>query len=502
MTAPIELHWVQQPGSKPRALLRPATIEEAAQALAENPALRPVAGGTDLLLDLARDGRGDDVDLLDMTGIHGFRGLFFDDGYPLIGAGVTHADIIASPEARSELLPLAQACLEIGSPQLRNRATIVGNLVTASPANDTISALMALNTSVHSLRFVNGAIVTRKIALHDFYDGFRSTVLAPDELVSMVSVPRSNADRRGIWIKAGLRKAQAISVVHAGIVLEFGPDGSILSARIALGSVGPTVAVSEPAAQALVGATLSPAAIEEATEAAVDSVSPIDDGRATAEYRRDSVRTVVSRGLRALAAGQERDRWPNRVPLLSTRSADSRRASGSVVAKPSARRSLPTGAEVSVNVNGTELTAPSTTGNGILLDWLRETAGTGTKEGCAEGECGACTVVLDGDAVMSCLVPTTQADGSTVVTVEGLGGSSAGDGAPNTMQQSFVDKFAVQCGYCIPGFVVAAQTLADELGDTPTREEIELALSGNLCRCTGYYNIIEAVRTAIASEQA
>ncbi len=128
-----------------------------------------------------------------------------------------------------------------------------------------------------------------------------------------------------------------------------------------------------------------------------------------------------------------------------------------------------------------------------MLDWLRETAGTGTKEGCAEGECGACTVQMDGAAVMSCLVPAVQADGATVTTIEGL----APAGAPNTMQQMFVDRFAVQCGYCIPGFVVAAQTLADELGSIPTRDEIELALSGNLCRCTGYYNIIDAVTAAI-----
>ncbi|MCL4120493.1 UNVERIFIED_CONTAM: hypothetical protein GTU68_006773 [Idotea baltica] len=156
---------------------------------------------------------------------------------------------------------------------------------------------------------------------------------------------------------------------------------------------------------------------------------------------------------------------------------------------------LVAGAEVSVTVNGAvQAAAPS--GAGTLLDWLRENAGPGTKEGCAEGECGACTVQMNGAAVMSCLVPAVQADGSTVTTVEGL----APVGSPNTMQQMFVDRFAVQCGYCIPGFVVAAQTLAEELGSVPTRDEIELALSGNLCRCTGYYNIIDAVHAAIESE--
>jgi len=152
------------------------------------------------------------------------------------------------------------------------------------------------------------------------------------------------------------------------------------------------------------------------------------------------------------------------------------------------------GAEVSVSVNGVVLQGvPS--GSGTLLDWLRDAAGPGTKEGCAEGECGACTVQMDGDAVMSCLVPAVQADGATVTTVEAFGTPEA----PSAMQRSFIDLFAVQCGYCIPGFIVAAETLAAELDAVPTREEVELALSGNLCRCTGYYNIIDAVVSAIAA---
>ena len=488
----IDLHWVQQPGSVPRSIVRPATIEEATRALAENPELRPVAGGTDLLLDLARDRQGGSVDLLDMTTIEGFNDLRFDSEGVFIGAGVTHADILASPDARELVLPLAQACLEIGSPQLRNRATVVGNLVTASPANDTISALLALDASVVAVKSDGDEIERRQIPLADFYDGFRSTVLEPNELIESIKVPASVGSRRGVWVKAGLRKAQAISVVHAVIVLEFAGDQTVTSARIALGSVGPTVELSVAAAEGLVGSSLGPATIAAAAQAAADSVTPIDDGRATAEYRRDSIITVVSRALTAIAKNEESDRWPDRVPLLSTRDVTSRFGAG---AGNESARSVVAGSEIAVSVNGANHTA-EVVGAGTLLDWLRETAGTGTKEGCAEGECGACTVQMDGDAVMSCLVPALQADGASVTTTEGL----ADVDSPSGMQQSFVDRFAVQCGYCIPGFVVAAQTLAEEVGSVPTREEIELALSGNLCRCTGYYNIIDAVTAAIASE--
>ena len=250
-------------------------------------------------------------------------------------------------------------------------------------------------------------------------------------------------------------------------------------ARIALGSVGPTVAVSEPAAQALIGSPLTPGTIAAAADAAVASVTPIADGRATAEYRSSSVRTVVSRALSTLAAGGERDRWPARIPLLSVR------------ADMAEQAPVATG-RITLDVNN-DRHAGESVGTGTLLDWLREHVGPGTKEGCAEGECGACTVSLNGDAVMSCLVPAAQATGASVQTIEGLG--TEADVHP--MKQAFVDKFAVQCGYCIPGFIMAAERLAHEFDSVPTREEIELALSGNLCRCTGYYNIIDAVITAI-----
>jgi carbon-monoxide dehydrogenase small subunit len=127
-----------------------------------------------------------------------------------------------------------------------------------------------------------------------------------------------------------------------------------------------------------------------------------------------------------------------------------------------------------------------------LLDLLRNDLHlTGTKEGCGEGECGACTVLIDGRAVNSCLVLAPQVNGKEVLTIEGL----AAEDALHPIQRAFVEKGAVQCGFCTPGFIMSTYALLKQ-NPTPSDEEIKSALEGNLCRCTGYTKILEAVRCA------
>jgi len=133
-----------------------------------------------------------------------------------------------------------------------------------------------------------------------------------------------------------------------------------------------------------------------------------------------------------------------------------------------------------------------------VLEWLRTSVRlTGTKEGCAGGHCGACTVLIDGKAVMSCLYLAMKARGKEITTIEGLRGK---DGALHPLQEAFIDHFAVQCGYCIPGIILTAKAILDE-NPNPTEEEIRVGLNGNVCRCTGYVKIIDAIMSAAAERK-
>jgi carbon-monoxide dehydrogenase small subunit len=147
--------------------------------------------------------------------------------------------------------------------------------------------------------------------------------------------------------------------------------------------------------------------------------------------------------------------------------------------------------EITLNVNGNEYTL-EVKSSATLLDVIREHLGlTGTKEGCGEGECGACTVLMDGPAVNACLILAVEANGRRITTIEGL---SHGEEL-HPIQQAFVDIGGMQCGFCTPGMILSAKVLLDK-NQNPTDEEIRKGLEGNFCRCTGYTKIIESVRTA------
>ena len=471
------LHEVQRPPTRIPRYLAPATLDAALEVLSTHgDAARPIAGGTDLLVELDRAGHTDVGMLVDLGRIPGLAEITEDDDGIHLGPSVTHNQVVASKTCVTRLLPLAQACLEIGSPQLRNRATVAGNIVTASPANDTISALLALGTSVE-ISSVHGR---RRVPLAYFITGFRTTQLVPGELVTDIIVAPLDDDQRGIFVKLGLRRAQAISVVHLAAVVRL-TDGLVADATLALGSVAPTVVLVPELGSLLRGRPLDLAAIADVAAAASRTATPIDDLRAPAEFRSDLVGTMTSRAFSALAADAQADHWPADPPLLWGATFDGRFPTGDPLDVGSSDA-------VSALVNGVVVDASGATGF-TLLDWLRDEVGvSGVKEGCAEGECGACTVDLDGAAVMSCLVPAARAAGASIITVEGL----ADNGELHPVQDAFIETGAVQCGFCTPGLLMSCAKLLEEQ-PAPDADQVRRALAGNLCRCTGYRAIEAAV---------
>lgn len=464
----------------------PASLDEALALLAEHgERARIVAGGTDLIIELDRGVRQIEQ-VIDITRIQGLDQIRIEEDTAHLGPLVTHNQAANDETIQARAFPLAQACWEVGAPQLRNRGTIAGNLITASPANDTISPLVALGASVTLQSAARGK---RTLLLEDLYHGVRKTDLRPDEMLVDIVVPLLKPNQRATFLKLALRRAQAISVINLAVVLTGADDSRdafrlpVSEARIALGSVAPTIIRAPEAEKVLIGSRLTESEIGRAAALAASAASPIDDVRGPAEYRSRMIGVLLARGLRALRDGRERESYPQARANLW------KRAGHPTSNAPS--YTIPEDGTIETTINGKRVTMREAAGK-TLLRALRENANlTGTKEGCAEGECGACTVLLDGAAVVSCLVPAERAHHATILTVEGL--SANGDLHP--VQRAFVEYDAVQCGYCTPGFIVSAAALLDEVA-APSVDQIKQAISGNLCRCTGYYKIIEAIQAA------
>jgi xanthine dehydrogenase iron-sulfur cluster and FAD-binding subunit A len=441
---------------------------------------RVVAGATDLLLELERGARPATDILIDIGSVPDLDIIRLDeDGTIHIGPLVTHNDCVRSKIIQGYALPLAQACWQVGSPQIRNRGTVAGNLITASPANDTIPPLMALGASV-VLKSSRGE---RAVPLAQFYTGVRKTVMESDELLIDITFKKLDAHQKGVFRKFALRRAQAISVVNAAIILDLDHPrrpAAITRAVITLGAVAPTIIHAAQAEEWLSGKPLDSDVIRQAAVKAAEEAIPITDLRSSAQYRKRIVKITVERAINAIVQKEAETVIP-REPVYLT--GKQRKTHPQAAWRPGEPLKMVVNGETREFAGGAHKT---------LLHLLREEGlYTGVKEGCGEGECGACTVFLDGKAVMACLVPAPHAHGAEVTTIEGV---SAGKTHP--VQEAFVREGAVQCGYCTPGFIMSAVKLLEEQPQ-PSRDQISQAITGNLCRCTGYYKIIKAIEAAV-----
>jgi carbon-monoxide dehydrogenase small subunit/xanthine dehydrogenase small subunit len=275
------------------AYYRPRSLEEALEILAQrNGDVRPLAGGTDALVK-ARDGLLSRAALFDITGVPELQGISESDGELWIGAAVTHRELIESAAVARWIPALPLACAVIGGPQIRNRGTLGGNLANASPAADTLPALYVADARVELVSVSD----RRELPIAEFFTGPRSTVLARDELILGVRVPK-RAGVRGAFLRLGQRRAQAISKVSVAVAMTF-DAGRPSWVRVALGAVAPTVIRASETEKALMGGGYE--GLMRAKQAVRAEARPIDDLRSTAAYRREMAALLLERAVRSIA---------------------------------------------------------------------------------------------------------------------------------------------------------------------------------------------------------
>jgi aerobic-type carbon monoxide dehydrogenase small subunit (CoxS/CutS family)/CO/xanthine dehydrogenase FAD-binding subunit len=408
--------------------------------------------------------------VLDLVGL-GLSGLRVEDEDAVIGAATPLQDVADSAIAHSATAGLLPAACRAAVPSrlLRGMATIGGEAVHDDPDSELAAALLALNAvfvvahpqearESPALRFL------RNPAADLAGGGILRTVLIP-------GVPHGAAlERAAVLPSLPPLVAVAVTTTFSG--------EKLARVRLALtGLTGPALRVIEAEAQ-----LERTAGEEDVLEKAADLVcihAPFrDDAWATAEYRRQIARPLARRALRAaLDRGRRRETLgrPRPRPALPHR----------------APAPMPyfTSGRLELNVNGRTLRAEAEART-TLVDLLRGAGIFGVKAGCATGRCGACTVLLDGRPVASCLTLAVRAQGRAVLTVEGLGTTER----PHPLQAAFAEAGASQCGFCTPGLVLGARALLDAVAD-PSEEEVRDALAG-LCRCTGYARPTAAILAA------
>lgn len=288
---------------KPFDYYAPLSLDEALGLLAGQPVpgfnpvgcARALAGGTDLLLKM-RTGRLAPGCLINIKRIPELHGLSYDESRGLrLGALVTVSEVMASPDVRAHYPALAQAAAMMASVQIRNLATVGGNLCNAAPSADLAPPLIALSGQAH----IAGPHGRRTVALEDFFSGPGQTVLASDELLLEVRVPPPEHGATAIYLKHTPREAMDIAIVGVAAAVTFS-HGLCSSAKIVLGAVAPTPLRAQSAERAIGGGPLDERRIMEAARLAADEARPIDDVRASAWYRREMVEVLTRRALLAL----------------------------------------------------------------------------------------------------------------------------------------------------------------------------------------------------------
>lgn len=400
--------------------VRPQVLEEAITYLDQHEGTKILAGGTDLMIMLRQHTLMPEhildiksIKILKRLEYHSKNGLF-------IGAAITVNEVAESKLIQEKYPALAQAAHSLASYQIRNRATLVGNICNASPGADLAGPLLVYEGQVHIAR----SHCIRVLNLNEFFTGVKKTVLQPQEMVIGIGLPAVGACDVSVYLKQARIKGHDL----VGVAARLTEHKKLF---LAMSAVAPTPVRMTQLEKML---NLQPLTVKRANwagEAVRTFIKPISDVRSSAEYRTHIAGVLVKRALTQLLAERSEERREKaRIPLH-------------------------------VTVNGEQvdgLIDPTMT----LLHFLRkELKLFGTKEGCGEGECGACTIIMNGVAVNSCIVLAVEANGADITTVEGLGQAAK----ISILQQEFIQHDALQCGFCTPGMWMSARDLLDRNDD-------------------------------------
>ena len=447
-----------------RSYHRPTRLEDALSLAAQGAV--PVAGGTRVLASPV-----DAPNVLDLSAL-GLSRVESEDGDLMMGAMTTLQEVVESPrayEGTAGLLPAA-CRFRSASRMIRGMSTLGGESVHAAHDSEVAAALLALN-AVYLVTKPDGPVESPALR---FLRKPRED-LAGGGLLTSLFIPGAP---EGAALERVAVLPSAPSLVAVAVTVSFSGE-RLARARVAVtGLEGPPSRVLEAEAE-VEGSAGSADELEGCAEQVARQAPFREDAHAPAAYRRRAARTLTLRALRR-AIDQARDHEPAQMdrprPALLVRLP---------VAVP-----YFTSGRIEITVNGA-LRPGEAEARTTLLEWLRREGYWGVKHGCETGECGACTVLLDGRPVTSCLTLALRAHGRSVTTVEGLGGPDR----LHPIQAAFVETGAIQCGYCTPAMELCAKALLDAQAD-PSDAEIRDALAGCLCRCTGYVKPVEAVRRA------
>lgn len=469
-----------------KALYEAQNVKDAVRLLQEHPEAQIIAGGSDVLIQM-REGKRAGAELVSIFGLDELRGVTMEsDGTVRIGSLTSFSHITKDPVIQKYIGVLGEAVDMVGGPQIRNIGTIGGNTCNGVTSADSASTLFAWDAVIE----LTGPEGIRRIPIRDFYIKAGTVDIRPGELQTAILIRKESYEGyAGHYIKYAMRNAMDIATLGCSVNVKLSDDGKTFTdVRIAYGVAGPVPIRAVHAEAVGKGLPVSEESIERIGKAVLEDVAPRDSWRASKAFREHISKVLCRRALKEAvkrAAGMERT-----APAEMLSDAVSAKKEGSsrpvIMTDPGSGKQYKL---IRCRINGAERETMVDV-RASLTDMLRNDYSlTSVKKGCEVGECGACNVIINGECFNSCIYLAVWADGKEIRTLESLMGPN---GELADIQQAFIDEAAVQCGFCTPGVIMSAVEIL-ESGKAYTRDELRKLLSGHLCRCTGYENILNAV---------